>query len=541
MRAWQQLTDPKRFEFPSVYSLLVQRAKETPGKEFIISLHNAGKEVLTYAQFLNRVIKVRRYLDDLRMDSSSAITVVIPNSADLLVIQYAAQSLGMLVVPVNFNFAPKEIAYVINDSCPELVVFDREYLDKIKAVEPLLVNKPDFICLSRFGEAPGGFSNIYDVYSDDTIIEKNVPDNKAALDTKALVIYTSGTSGNPKGCILTHRNMLADGEAIADWFQFNSNTKTLCLLPLFHNNGQIPTFLAPLWAGGSAIFSRKNINFIEFWDLVHEYSVTWSSVIPTILSVLLNLPNERKDSTMRGIICGGALLPSATQQAFESRFDVPVYEGYGLTETTSFSTFNPLDKSQRKIGSVGQVLPVNEVAVLDEDGNEVPDGEIGELCIHGYNVFLEYNKLPAASEYVFRGGWFHSGDFGFKDAEGFFFFGGRKDDLIIRGGENIYPREIENILYNHPKVKECVIVGVPHKLMGEEMVLFAETVDGIDIPRLELMNFCAQSVAKYKVPGKIFYLHELPGLKELPKGPTKKILRKEMRRFYLEHLANDVN
>lgn len=331
--------------------------------------------------------------------------------------------------------------------------------------------------------------------------------------------------------------MLADAEAIAAWFRFDTNTRTLCLLPLFHNNGQIPTFLAPLWVGGATVFSSKSINFIEFWDLVYNHSITWSSVIPTILTVLLGLPGERKDSTMQGIICGGALLPTSIQEGFESRFNVPVYEGYGLTETTSFSTFNPVTKADRKPGSIGKSLPVNEVAILDESSRIIPDGEIGEICIRGYNVFLEYNKLPAVNERAFRGDWFHSGDYGFKDQEGYFFFGGRKDDLIIRGGENIYPREIENIIYNHPQVKECVVIGVPHKLMGEEIVLFAETVNRVDIPKLELMNFCALSVAKYKIPGKIFYTHELRGLDEIPKGPTKKILRREMLKFYLENLA----
>ncbi len=314
MRIYQQLNDLKKFKYPSVYSLLLQRVIETPDKEFITSLHNESKEDLTYSQFLDRVIKVRKYFESRGGKTTRAITLIMPNSVDFLVIQYAARSLGLLVVPVNFNFSSREIAYIINDCGSELIIFDLEYLAKINDLGPLLSSKPDFLFLSRCEKETAGYGNIYEVYANNATVEKEPPVDYANLDTKALVIYTSGTSGNPKGCVLTHRNMLADAEAIAAWFRFDTNTRTLCLLPLFHNNGQIPTFLAPLWVGGATVFSSKSINFIEFWDLVYNHSITWSSVIPTILTVLLGLPGERKDSTMQGIICGGALLPTSIQE-----------------------------------------------------------------------------------------------------------------------------------------------------------------------------------------------------------------------------------
>ena len=253
---------------------------------------------------------------------------------------------------------------------------------------------------------------------------------------------------------------------------------------------------------------------------------------------MLNLNNERKDSTMKGIICGGALLPSKVQTEFEKRFGVPIFEGYWLTETTSFSSFNPLIIEDRIVGSVGKTLPVNCMEILDEEGKILHAGEIGEICIRGYNVFYEYNKLPKQNQRVFRDDWFHSGDYGYKDDSGFFYIKGRKDDLIIRGGENIYPREIENVVYMYPGVKDCAVAGITHKIMGEEPVLFIETIDNKSIEKLDIINFIAKYLAKYKIPSKIIFMHDLADMKNIPKGPTNKLLRKNLKIYYEKNLLN---
>jgi acyl-CoA synthetase (AMP-forming)/AMP-acid ligase II len=356
------------------------------------------------------------------------------------------------------------------------------------------------------------------------------------LEDKAVIIYTSGTSGNPKGAILTHANLLSDAQAIAEWFEFDRGTRTLCILPLFHNNGQVVTLLAPLWAGGSTVMIKGNISLKSFWDFAKRYETTWSSVIPTILSVLLSFRINRTDETMQGIICGGALLPRRVQLDFEERFKVPIFEGYGLTETTSFSSFNPRALDRRKIGSIGLPLPINEMAILDDNGEERPPREIGEICIRGYNVLLGYCRLPERSAAVIRDGWFHSGDYGSRDEDGFYYIEGRRDDLIIKGGENIYPREIENVLYSNPKVRDCAVVGAEHALWGENLVVFVETVDGQHMDAAEVARFLKNQIADYKIPAEVYFLHELEGLREIPKGPTRKILRKELKKYYETHL-----
>ena len=448
---------------------------------------------------------------------------------------FAALSSGIIVCPINYNLVPREISYIVNDSKSKILFTDEEYIIKVEEILPEIPGIREIIIFSE-GKADPKYFNLYQTIDDKPC--EIIKDDNIDLDDKSVIIYTSGTSGNPKGVTLTHANLLADAQAIAEWFAFNSDTRTLCILPLFHNNGQIVTFLAPLWGGGSTIMIKGNVSLIAFWDLVNKYKANWSSVIPTILSVLLSFKRKRTDHHMQGIICGGALLPQSVQLQFEEIYNVPVFEGYGLTETTSFSCFNPLITSERKIGSIGKELPVNEMAIMDDDGNILPDDSVGEICIRGFNVFLEYCNLPERDKIAFRGGWFHSGDFGHRDSDGFYYISGRKDDLIIKGGENLYPREIENVVYMHPAVKDCAAIGIDHPIWGQDVAIFIEGKENMSITSEEIRKFCEDKIAVFKIPSKVFFINELPGLKEIPKGPTKKILRKELEKFYRDKLAD---
>jgi len=418
-----------------------------------------------------------------------------------------------------------------------MLFIDEEYFCKINQIKNQFLGLKEIILFTKSGIENPDYFNIYTVYNNSSSLKGNVKfENNASLDDLGVIIYTSGTSGNPKGVLLTHANLLADAQAIAEWFEFDETTRTLCILPLFHNNGQIVTFLAPLWGGGSTIMIKGNVSLISFWEIVSRFKATWTSVIPTILSVLLSMKKKLKDTTLQGIICGGALLPSRIQLEFEKIFNVPIYEGYGLTETTSFSCFNPKNELDRKIGSIGKELPVNEMCLMDDKDKEIEVGIEGEICIRGFNVFSEYLKLPERSEQSIRNGWFHSGDYGKKDADGYYYISGRKDDLIIKGGENVYPREIENVVYNHPKVKDCAALGIEHPLWGEDILMFIELNENEKSNAEEIKKFCEDKIAIFKIPGKIYFLHELDGLNEIPKGPTKKILRNKLLEYYKKNL-----
>jgi acyl-CoA synthetase (AMP-forming)/AMP-acid ligase II len=529
MKNYQKLDKIYNFQYRSVYELLINKYKSNPDKEFVFSLNNTEHSVFTYSEFVNKVARIQKYLKKTGLKKGEAINIIAPNSADFLILYFAALSMGIIVCPINYSLVPREIQFIINDSKSRFVFVDEEYLNKVEEIIGKIPKIEEIVLLAR-NTNNSKFFNLFEVYKEPQV-EINVS-SEVELEDKSVIIYTSGTSGNPKGVTLTHANLMADAQAIAEWFSFNEKTRTLCILPLFHNNGQIVTFLAPLWAGGSTIMIKGNVSLIAFWDLVDKYKANWTSVIPTILSVLLSFKRKRKDKHMTGIICGGALLPQSVQNEFEETYNVPIYEGYGLTETTSFSCFNPLEVTKRKIGSIGKELPVNEMCIKDDKGEIVENNQVGEICIRGYNVFLEYCNLPERDKVAFRNGWFHSGDFGYKDTDGFFYIQGRKDDLIIKGGENVYPREIENVVYEHSLVKECAVIGIEHPTWGEDIAIFIETLDNAELKEDEIKKFCENKIAVFKIPTKIFFIHKLKGIKEIPKGPTKKILRKELVKYY---------
>jgi len=525
------------FIYKSVGSLFNTRYRKTPQSTFIISIYKNKTESCTYHEFAVKVSLTQSYFKGKGLQKGDVINIIIENSEAFLILYMAALSLGIVVCPVNYNMMPPEIRFIINDSKARMVFVDEEYTDKVESIKEELPNLEEIVVFDYDSQKEWPYFNINSVFqnTDNSQSESTIENNAELWDT-GVIIYTSGTSGNPKGVMLSQANMLADAQSIAEWFCFDESIRTLCILPLFHNNGQIVTFLAPLWAGGSTIMVKGNVSLYSFWDIVSRYKANWTSVIPTILSVLLSLRKKPEAKLLQGIICGGALLPEKVQLEFEKNFGVAVYEGYGLTETTSFSCFNPKDLKQRKLGSVGKPLPVNEMCIMDEDENQMGSGVTGEICIRGYNVFSQYLNLLEKTLLSVRNGWFHSGDFGHRDKDGFYYIEGRKDDLIIKGGENIYPGEIENVVYNHPKVKDCAALGIQHPVWGEDIIMFVDLKEGERSSQEEIRKFCEDKIAVYKIPWKVFFIGETEGLNEIPKGPTKKILRNKLLEYYNDML-----
>jgi len=252
----------------------------------------------------------------------------------------------------------------------------------------------------------------------------------------------------------------------------------------------------------------------------------------SILSILLSLPKEREDNSLKAILCGGQKLSRTVQDQFEKRFNIPIFEGFGLTETTSFSCINDYPAEKRKVGTIGKPLPTNEMKVVDENDSEVGSNEEGEICIRGYNVSKGYLGNEKKNHYSFRNGWFHSGDYGLKDNAGYYYFHGRKDSLIIKGGENIYPSELENVLYQNLSIDECAVIGIPDKLLGEEICAFVKCKNSNILSENEVILFCKNKIAEYKQPKKIIIINNLTDLENIPKGPTKKVLYRELKKYY---------
>ena len=422
-----------------------------------------------------------------------------------------------------------EMNYIIKDSNARAIFLDDKLSEKVSNLEK---DSKDILVKKIKSTA------------DLTLPTNNVKENDGDKITPydpAVIIYTSGTTGNPKGAVLSHLNLISDSFSISQRFEFDKKTRALCILPLFHNNGQITTLLSPLYVGGSAIIVKGKVGINLVWDLVNQYNATWTSMMASILSILLSLSKERKDNSLTGILCGGQKLTNTIQKKFEDRFHVPIFEGYGLTETTSFSCINDFPATKRKSGSVGKPLITNEMAILDENNNRVSVDEEGEICIRGYNVMIGYLGLEQKNNQVFKNGWFHSGDYGRMDSEGYYYFHGRRDSLIIKGGENIYPAEIENILYKHPDVDECAIIGIPDKLRGEEICAFIKIKKNKTLSEKFFKDFLVGKIADYKQPKKIIIINNLKDLKIIPKGPTKKILYRKLKEYYMTKLKTSEN
>ena len=520
----QRMQGDLSLSFINIPDLFENKVKLTPDKDFLISPGDA-KESFTYIDFFNKYISVAEYLNNLGLKNGDRINIIFANCPEFLLLYFAAFKLGITVVPINPDVSSSEFLYIILDCESKAVLYDRNLEFKLEEIKDKCESKT---IIEAFDPLPY-FKPLTD--KNPSIDPQLFP--KKELTDEAVIIYTSGTTGNPKGVILSYINLLSDAKAISDWFHFTPTTRTLCILPLFHNNGQVVTLLAPLFAGGSTVIVRGKASLIAFWGLVNKYKINWTSVMSSILNILLSMPLKRKDKSLVGIICGGQVLTRNVQDQFENQFEVPVFEGFGLTETTSFACFNEFPANKRKIGSIGKALPVNEISIQDAQGKEVAPNVEGEICIRGYNVANEYHNLPERNTLSFRDGWFHSGDFGYMDEEGCFYFKGRQDFLIIKGGENIYPAELENVLFKHPAIAEVAVIGIPDKLLGQDIAAFVKLNDSHETDEEALKEFCKGKIAAFKYPKEVIIIDQLDDVKEIPKGPTKKVLYGKLLELYL--------
>ncbi len=509
-------------EHNTVYELFKAQTDTYPQKLFAI-FPEYNKQ-FSYNGLHGKIVERASYLRRKHIGKGDRIGLVLPTSPDFIVLYFAAFREGITVVPINPDLSAPEIAYIANDARVKAVFYNDRRSKKIADVKKETRQ-----------------SNIVFLHAADkntaTVKEHTKPPTIHYTD-EALVIYTSGTTGKPKGAVLSHLNLLVDSQVISTWFHFTPDTRALCTLPLFHNNGQVITLLAPLFAGGSTVMVPPKTSLKLFWDIIKKYDVNWTSVMPSILAIILSMKLKREDSSMRGIICGGQILNAEVKTMFENTFRVPIFEGYGLTETTSFATFNRYPKHKRKSGTVGRALPCNDVAILDKNGRKVAVGKEGEICIRGLNVMIKYLGLNKINKEVLRDGWFHSGDYGYMDADGNVYFKTRKDYLIKKGGENIYPSEIENVLFGHPAVDECAVIGVPDTLLGQEVVAFV-VLNGRSTEEI-LKKYLVNKLSPYKFPKKIVIINELTDLDGIPKGPTKKVLYKALLEYYNRRVSTSI-
>jgi long-chain acyl-CoA synthetase len=339
----------------------------------------------------------------------------------------------------------------------------------------------------------------------------------SAYRDPALYLYTSGTTGRPKGVILTHDNLASNVESCRRADEFDHTDSFLCLLPFFHTYAITGTFLLPLFSGSKMVLVDR-FQPLKVLNLIQEHKISVLLAIPSMYRVMAATEGNFNVSSVRFPISGGEPLPVSIAEVFEKRFRVPIYEGYGQTEASPVVTLNV--PAARKLGTIGRPLPGVEVAIWDDQNRVLSTDEVGEIMVRGPNVMQGYRNLPEETAKTITNRWLHTGDLGKLDEEGFVKITGRKKELIISAGENIYPREIEEVVAQHPKVKEVVVIGVKDEVRGEVPKAFVIACDGSTIEEKELRAFCRDHLANYKVPKYIQVVADLP------RSPTGKVLKR---------------
>jgi long-chain acyl-CoA synthetase len=498
----------------SIPELLAQRVNAAPDRAFLFS--EADGRRFTYSEFDAAVNRAATMLYIHGIRKGDTVSLLLPNSAECVVAYFACWRMGAVAGPINSLLKADEISYVISNSEAKAILLSSEYLPIVDTIRSELATLQVVIPFDSEAEATKKFTG--------NETSGVPPASVISSEDEAIIIYTSGTTGKPKGCLLTHLNLVANAKQISSWLGFTEEDRLLSVMPLFHMNAVSVTTMAALYAGGSTVVSPR-FSASRFWQIISDYQITSFGSVATMLSMLLGtypkgVPEGLKTGQLRFAMCGSAPVPAEVLKRFEEIFHCLVIEGYGLSESTCRSTFNPPDE-RRRPGSCG--LPIgNEMQVVNEEDREVPDGMLGEIVLRGDNILKGYHKNPDATSVAFRNGWFHTGDVGYRDADGFYYIVDRKSDMIIRGGENIYPREIDEVLYQHPAIAAAAAVGVPDPLYGEDVASFIVLKEGGEATEEEIIAFCRARLADYKCPKTVRFVEEIP------KGPTGKLLKREL-------------
>jgi len=477
-----------------------ERAAQDPGAPALADQHSGE---LTNAQVLERVEVAARQLARAGVRPGDVVAVKLPNRLELVIALFAAWRLGAAATPINPTLTATEVEYQLSDSAARVLVCEDDSTPVAGAT---------VVTLSALSDASG---------------PAPVPDKiDFSADDVALLIYTSGTTGRPKGVELTHSNIMAMAQSMIEAMQLSADSHSLLILPLFHVNGIVVSVLSPLLAGGRATVAGR-FNPGTFFDIVEQVQPTYFSAVPAIYAMLATLPAEVKPRTdsIRYAVCGAAPMPVELINSFETRYNVPIIEGYGLSEGTCATTSNPVE-GVRKAGTVGLPLPGQRVEIMNAAGEILPKGETGEVVVSGPTVMRGYLNRPEETATTIIDGWLHTGDIGYLDPDGYLSLVDRAKDMIIRGGENIYPKEIESVIYTHPGVLEAAVVGRPDPVYGEVPVAFVSFRDGAGLTTDELRAHLAQHLAKYKLPA------EIVALAEVPKNPVGKIDKPTLRRRF---------
>jgi len=500
------LVDPQASSQPSpaIVALPVSRAHANPSGTCLAD----DARSIDNATFASDVAMLALRMAALGLTPGDVVAVLLPNRCEIVTTMFAAWSQGAALTPVNPALTDDEVRYQLRDSNSRVLIGDER---SARMAAELQIAYIDVETIHRRGGYAG------------TMAFAVAEAPAVGKHDHALIVYTSGTTGRPKGCVLDHGNVHAMVESIVRALGFGAEDRSLLVLPLFHCNGLLVGVLSVLLAGGSVVVGPR-FSPEAFWGAVERHRPTFFSAVPTMYALLHADTDRPADiSSLRFGICGAAPMSADLLVRFEERFGFPLVEGYGLSECSVAATINP-PAGLRKPGTVGPALPGQIVAIEDHEGHRLPDGEAGEVVIKGPNVMRGYLGRPEDTAKVLKDGWLHTGDVGYLDEDGYLVLVDRIKDMIIRGGENIYPKEIENALYELEDLLEAAVVGHPDEIYGEVPVAYVVPRPGRALDPESLRTHCATRLARYKVP------REFHVLAELPKNAVGKVLKGDLRR-----------
>ena len=462
-------------------------------------------EEVSYRALADRTARVAGWLAGQGLRPGDRVGIMLPNVVAFPVLYYGVLRAGGTVVPMNPLLKAREISHYLADSGARLMVGPESATAEVR------------LAADRVGAQ--GFVLDEALLAQLAAAEPGVDWAERADDDTAVILYTSGTTGAPKGAELTHANLRANAEVIATrLLELTPQDVVMGCLPLFHSFGQTCSLNAAIVSGASLTLLPRFDPAIAL-KIIERDRVTVFEGVPTMYVGMLHAGSSTADTgTLRHCVSGGAALPVEVLLGFEREFGAEILEGYGLSETSPVASFNRA--GQARPGTIGVPIDGVQMRVVDEHGQDVPAGEVGEIVIRGHNVMKGYWNQPEATAAAIRGGWFFTGDMARRDADGYFAIVDRKKDLIIRGGYNVYPRELEEVLYEHPQVLEAAVVGVPHPTHGEEVTTVVVLKPGGVVTADELKAYVRERVAAYKYPRRVWLVESLP------KGPTGKILKR---------------
>lgn len=516
-----------------LHDLIFRRAETDPDNVALVF----RDQPTTYRALVGQVTALAAGFRALGLSPGDRIALLLPNCPPFVLGYYAASVIGAVAVPANPLLKAPELAYIYADANVKAVLTVPQLLPLVQVVRNQLPALQQVISILPREESPDValFDSIVGITSLREVMMQGqqrlaegagLPEEASSRDESdcAVIIYTSGTTGHPKGAMLSHKNLTRNVEQVKGVLTIQPEDRFVTVLPLFHSFAATVCMNCAL-ASGSGSVLMENFVPAKMFEALEKQKITIFCGVPAIFQAMLNAwPASSPDlSALRLLVSGGAPLPAPTLQQLEATFNVPVLEGDGPTECSPVTSVNP-EQGVRKIGSVGPPLPGVEIAIHDDNDRPLPTGEVGEIVVRGDNVMLGYLNQPEATREAMTNGWYHTGDLGTLDADGYLFIVDRKKDMIISAGLNVYPREVEDVLLQHSGVADVAVIGQPHAVRGEDVVAVVIKKPDVVLAERELIAFCRERLANYKAPRRILFRETLP------RGGTGKVVKRLLKK-----------